>query len=99
MTATVKNQGLLSAGSSTLRYYLSLDGVKNNGDLLLSGSRSVFSLAAGASSTGTTTVTIPSGTALGTYVLLACADDTKVVAESDETNNCRASNTQIKINP
>jgi hypothetical protein len=99
VTATVKNQGLASAGSSTVRYYLSLDGVQGTGDKLLSGSRSVASLAVGASSTGTVTVTIPSSTVSGTYFLLACADDTKVVAESNEGNNCRSSNTQIGVGP
>jgi alpha-tubulin suppressor-like RCC1 family protein len=99
VTATVKNQGLASAGSSTVRYYLSLDGVQDTGDKLLSGSRSVASLATGASSTGTVTVTIPSSTVSGTYFLLACADDTKVVAESNEGNNCRSSNAQIRVGP
>ena len=43
-------------------------------------------LGAGASSTGSLNVTIPSATPLGVYFLLACADDSNSVFESDETN-------------
>lgn len=93
----VKNQGSVSAGASTTRYYFSLDKLKSSGDKLLSGHRAVPTLAPGQSSTGTMSVTIPSGTAAGTYFLLACADDTKIVAEGNETNNCFASGTAIQI--
>ena len=41
MTDTVKNIGAVPSGTSTTRYYLSLDGVKNAGDTLLTGSRPV----------------------------------------------------------
>jgi hypothetical protein len=44
-------------------------------------------------------VAIRATTRPGTYVLLACADDTKVVAEGNETNNCRASGTPIVVSP
>ena len=47
-------------------------------------------LAAGASSTGSTTVTLPSSVAPGGFFVLACADDLKAETEGDETNNCRA---------
>ena len=36
-------------------------------------------------------------TPLGTYCLLACADDTKVVTETDEGNNCRASAARVQV--
>src|SRR4030095_1935474 len=45
----------------------------------------------------TITVTLPSTTALNTYYLLACADDTGVVAELDDGNNCRASATTVRV--
>jgi subtilase family serine protease len=51
----------------------------------------------GASSTGTVSVTVPGATALGTYFLLACADDTGTQAESNEGNNCRASATTVQV--
>jgi subtilase family serine protease len=62
--------------------------VKNAGDILLTGTRAVPSLAAGATSQGLVTVTIPSTTPLNTYTLLVCADDLAAVAESNEGNNC-----------
>ena len=43
--------------------------------------------------------TIPLSVAPGTYVLLACADDRKVIAEANEANNCRASGTTIVVVP
>jgi subtilisin family serine protease len=85
---TVRNSGTGAAGASTTRYYLSLDGVKNAGDILLTGTRAVPGLAAGATSQGLVTVTIPSTTPLNTYSLLVCADDLNAVAESNEGNNC-----------
>jgi len=91
VTDTVSNQGTLTAGASITRYYLSTAGQKAVGDILLTGSRSVPSLAPGASSTKTVSVSIPASAPFGTYFLLACADDSAVVAESVETNNCRAS--------
>src|SRR5439155_3927275 len=99
VTDVAKNQGLTSAGASVTRYYLSTDKLKSSGDKLLSGSRSVPTLAAGQSSTGTVSVTIPSGTTAGIYFLLACADDTKVVPETNEINNCIASTSTVTAGP
>ena len=96
VTDTAQNTATVGAGTSTTRYYLSLDAAKSAGDALLTGGRSV-ALAAGASSSGTVSVAVPAATALGTYFLLACADDTAVVAESNESNNCRASTTTVQV--
>jgi hypothetical protein len=95
----IQNIGTASAGSSTTRYYLSVDTLRNTGDKLLTGSRAVPGLASGATSTGTTSVAIPSTTPLGTYYLLVCADDMKGVVESKEKNNCKASGTTVTLNP
>jgi len=97
VTDTVLNQGTAPAGTSTTRYYLSLDTLRNSGDKQLTGSRAVPGLAPGEASTGTVSVTIPSTTLAGIYFLLACADDMKVVPESNENNNCRASQTQVEV--
>jgi len=99
VTDTVQNAGAVPSGVSTTRYYLSLDTAKNTGDTLLTGSRIVPALAAGATHTGTVTVTIPAATPLNTYFLLACADDAKSVVETDEANNCKASSTTVTITP
>jgi len=62
---------------------------------MLNGNWAVPSLDLGATSSGTVTVTVSAGTASGTYFLLACADDTLVVKETNESNNCKASAMQV----
>ena len=97
VTDTVQNQGGLAAPASTTRDYPSTDTQRGAGDILLTASRAVPGLAPGASSPGApVTVTIPSGTAASAYYVLACADDTKVVTESSESN-CRASATAVTV--
>jgi hypothetical protein len=96
VTDTAQNAGSAAAGASTTRYYLSTTTSKS-GARLLNGSRAVPSLAPSATSSGTVTVTVSAGTAGGTYFLLACADDTLVVPETNESNNCKASATQVTV--
>ena len=97
VTDTTTNRGALTSTGSVTRFYLSLDRVRNTGDRLLTGARSVGALAPNATSTGTTTVTIPAATPVGTYVLLACADDTSTNIESNEANNCTAAIGSVSI--
>jgi subtilase family serine protease len=99
VTDTVVNQAAATATASSVRYYLSLDTVKNTGDVLLTGTRSVGALAPQATSSGTVTVTVPTTAALTSYFLLACADDLAQVAENSETNNCRASAATVTVTP
>jgi hypothetical protein len=94
---TVQNQTAFSAGTSRTQYYLSVDPLRNTGDRVLMGLRAVPALPAGEASAGTASVTIPNGTPLATYYFLACADDVRAVTERDETNNCLASSTPIKV--
>ena len=94
---TVLNQGTGTAGTSTTRYYLSLDAIRNAGDKLLAGTRPVSTLGPGVPSSGNTTVTIPTNTALGHYFLLACADDLTDVSETNEANNCIASAAKVQV--
>jgi hypothetical protein len=89
VTNTVKNQGGSGARSSSTRFYLSINRTFGVGDVLL-GSRAVTTLAAGASNAASSVVTVPSGTARGTYYVLAISDATKVVTEARETNNARS---------
>jgi subtilase family serine protease len=97
VTDTVENPSGVSAAASTTRYYLSPDAVKDAGDVLLTGTRPVASLLAGTSSTGSKQVTVPTSTPVGTYRVLACADDLKKVRETDETNNCLASAGTVQV--
>jgi len=99
VTDTVKNQGNGSAGPSTTRYYLSTDNIQSKKDKLLAAIRLVPALAPGATNTGTVMVTVPSKTSPGTYYLLACSDDTALVGESNEANNCISSSTTVQITP
>jgi len=100
VTSTTVNQGAAPAGRTTrTRFYLSADTVKDGADKLLTGSRPVADLAAGAESTGVVTIAVPTTTAFGQYYLLACADGTEAVVETSETNNCRASATLVVVGP
>ncbi|MBI4685215.1 MAG: hypothetical protein HY755_08445 [Nitrospirae bacterium] len=90
LSDTTKNNGAGDAGASTTKFYLSKDTVVDGSDSYL-GSRAVPALAAGASDSASTTVTIPTGTAKGNYYIVAVADADNAVAEVLETNNTRAS--------
>jgi subtilisin family serine protease len=87
VTATVVNQGAGAAGASTVRFYLSTNVMFDAADIALTETRAVPALAAGASSHGTTLVTIPAGTPAGTFFVLVRADADGGVPESVETNN------------
>ena len=101
MSSTVTNQGTAAAVvKSKVRFYLSLDAIKSAGDILLGGSVTTPALAAGASKTKVANPKVKASTPLGTYFVIACADDLNVIAEgAGEANNCRASTTQITITP
>jgi subtilisin family serine protease/uncharacterized membrane protein len=94
VTDTVMNQGG-DAGDSIVRYYLSANITFDTGDLLLSGSRAVPALAAGAMSSGSASIVVPVGTTPGTYYVFAKADGEGSVAESSETNNTKAKGIQV----
>jgi subtilase family serine protease len=85
ISAIVKNIGAADAGASVIRFYLSTDVLFSADDRLL-GSRDVPALAAGVSSTVSTSITIPTGLS-GSYYLFAVADGTSVVTEASEGNN------------
>ncbi|MGE5306457.1 MAG: CARDB domain-containing protein [Alphaproteobacteria bacterium] len=82
---TTKNNGAVTAQASTTKFYLSMDNKSDGGDVLL-GSRAIPALASKQNSAGSTTVTIPPGTALGNYFLIAVADADNIVAETKDTN-------------
>ncbi|MBI4462341.1 MAG: hypothetical protein HY653_05495, partial [Acidobacteria bacterium] len=86
VTDTTRNQGGGTADASTTRIYLSINTLLDANDVPLGG-RAVPALAPGVSSSASTTLTIPAGTAAGTYYLIAKADGDNVVAETQETNN------------
>ena len=89
ITDTTKNIGGGVTGSSLTQFYLSINTIVDTSDTLL-GSRSVPALTAGASSYGSTSVTIPESTAGGNWYIVAKADSEEVVPETSETNNTYA---------
>ena len=84
MTDTVAASGG-AVGPFYVQYYLSRAPTVTTADQYV-GRRYVSGLAAGASSSGTTALTLPTGLS-GAYYLAAIADAANAVAESDETNN------------
>ena len=93
---TTKNSGAAPAGTSTTSFYLSVDAVLDANDVFL-GSRTVDSLAAGATQAGSTVLTIPSEVATATYYIIGQADRDNSVSELNESNNTLAKS--IKIGP
>jgi hypothetical protein len=81
----------------TISYYLSLDTIKSNKDILLTGKRKVNSLNFQDTSSGSVKLTVPKTTPLKSFYLLACSDDKRKIKESNEKNNCIASQTMIKV--
>jgi subtilase family serine protease len=96
VTDTTSNTGSGDAGPSSTGFYLSANGTVDSSDVFI-GSRSVPALAAGASSSASTSLTLPANTASGAYYVIAVADTANTVAESVESNNARVSGSQIKI--
>ena len=97
LTDTTKNQGAGLAQASSTGFFLSKDLTIDAADISL-GSRPVPQLAAGASDTGSANLNVPSGTATGTYYVLAKADVGGSNPESNENNNVRMGST-IGIGP
>ncbi|MDO8413849.1 MAG: CARDB domain-containing protein [Gallionellaceae bacterium] len=94
---TVKNAGTKSTTTSTVvGIYLSTDATITAEDTLIV-SRTVASLAAGASSSASTAATIPSGLASGTYYLGAIADKDNAQSEFNEDNNAMKAPKTITI--
>jgi subtilase family serine protease len=86
LTDTTKNMGGGNAAPSLTQFYLSSNGIIDSADIFL-GSRNVPALASGAYSYGSTAVTIPEGTAVGRWYIIAKADGEEIVAETSEYNN------------
>ena len=97
-TTHIQNQGAAAAGASTVGFYFS-DDPQNQPRQTFSGSTcAVPGLGGGASHTCIdTTVNVPGSLPAGPRSLVAVADDTDVVAESDEDNNDQADPQAIEL--
>jgi len=95
VTDTVKNTGGGAAGASTTRFYLSANFTFEPTDPEI-GNRAVGPVGPSLTNAGPASVTIPTGTAAGTYYIIAVSDADNAVPESLETNNTRP--VTIRIN-
>lgn len=91
-TDTIANNGVAAASASATRFFLSANNVWDGGDTILepTAGRPVPPLVSGGTNAGKTTLTIPIGTALGKWFLIAVADASASVAESNESDNTRS---------
>jgi alpha-tubulin suppressor-like RCC1 family protein/subtilase family serine protease len=94
---TVMNQGGYGAGSFRIGFYLSVNSDGSTNDVAITATRTLSSLGAGTTSTGSTTLTIPSGAPLGTYYVCAMADSLNQVPEMDEGNNVLCTGGTIQV--
>ena len=100
---TELNKGTTTTtASNTIKFYLSSDSLITTSDIVMTGTRPVASLAPGASTAATTTVTVPKTVVPGNYYVAACADATNAQIETNsdntaEANNCRAAVATLTI--
>jgi subtilase family serine protease len=94
VTETTANLGGATPPATATQFFLSANLTFEPSDTPLEA-RSVGALAPGTSSSASTVVTIPAGTAAGTYYLFAKADAGGVVVEPNEGNNLRTASIRV----
>ena len=85
---TITNIGKASAGAFWVKYYLKTNPTSKK---YLIGQRYINGLKAGASNTQNTQLYIPTDMQRGSYLVMASADATQNIVESNKTNNNRYS--------
>jgi subtilase family serine protease len=96
ITETTKNQGAGASAASVTSFYLSTNASLDAADMLI-GTRSIPELDTGATSSATTSFTLPSSAPSGLRYVIAKADAPAAVSESQEGNNTRFDS--IRIGP
>jgi hypothetical protein len=100
VTETVKNLEALAAASFKIAYRLSLNQTYGDtGDITINATRSVGSLAGGASNQGTANLAIPDNTSPGNYYVCAKADSAGAISEVNENNNAVCSASTVRVDP
>lgn len=89
LTFTIENRGDADAGKSKAGFFLSDDGRRDGGDLLL-GRKRIKALDAGGKSKRVVALRVPDATSLGNHSLIVCADVATQVREANERRNCRS---------
>src|SRR5204863_6036492 len=92
-----RNQGNGPSDASVTGFYLSTNAVLDAADVPI-GTRPVPALAVGGISSTTTTFTVPATTAVGSYYVIAKADNGGAIVETQEGNNTRAAGL-VRIGP
>lgn len=108
----VKNRGTAKAAATQTRFYLSTNVATSQAervrsrtnprsapqDVLLVGAAPVVAVRPGKQvSVRSVTLTVPVGTAAGSYAVLVCADDRGTVREKSETNNCTPAAKRLEV--
>jgi subtilase family serine protease len=95
VTNTVQNQGAVATPIGfRVGFYLH---PSVGADVAITTTRVVAALAAGASTTGTTNLTVPASTPPNAYYVCAMADPLGQVVETDEANNILCSPNQVTV--
>ena len=95
VSSTIKNGGSITTDTFYVSYYLSTDTTKSSNDRYI-GHATVNGLNGWSTTTATAKCTIPKDLAQGNYYIIAVADVTGLVAESNEHNNW-VSSTRIYV--
>ncbi len=96
VSSTVKNGGSITSGTFYVSYYLSTDAIKSSSDRYI-GRATVNGLNGWSTVNAVANCSIPANIARGYYYIIAVADSTGLIPESNESNNNRASTTRIYI--
>jgi len=91
---TITNKGNGASGSFWVKYYLKTNLTSTNYYI---GKRYISGIKAGSTNTQNTIIYIPTNMRLGSYLLMASADTTKNLSESNENNNNGYSSNHVKI--
>ncbi len=97
LTATVKNTGSLSAGSSQVYFYISSNSIFEETDWNLVNVN-VSSLATGAEQEVSTSYTLPSWIDPGNFTIYTMADGGEVISEQYEDNNLDSTTLTVSLN-
>ncbi|GAA5123700.1 hypothetical protein GCM10023339_44040 [Alloalcanivorax gelatiniphagus] len=96
VSTKVKNASKAKAPATRTTFALSTD-KSAGGDVTLPVKSKVKALKPGKRASVKASVVLPASTADGSYFVIACADGGKKVRESNEKNNCRASDAPVKV--
>lgn len=92
----VVNKGRTAAGQSHVRFLLSTDASLSKKDKQLGSGSKLTSLRGRAATSVSTTLRLPR-LAPRPYFIFACVDDTRMVAETNERNNCSVRGAPISV--